>query len=47
MPEVQEVFRMATQKVGPDPGAMERQHREQRRRTTRRKAGVYGLWRRS
>jgi len=43
MPEVQEVFRMATQKVRPDPGAMERQHREQRRRTMRRKAGVYGL----
>ncbi|HEX6398869.1 MAG TPA: hypothetical protein VF108_00185 [Actinomycetota bacterium] len=43
MPEVQEVFRMATQKVRPDPGAMERQFREQRRRTTRRKAGAYGL----
>ncbi len=43
MPEVQEVFRMATQKVKPDPGAMERQFRGQRRRTTRRKAGVYGL----
>jgi hypothetical protein len=43
MPEVQEVFRMATQKVRPDPGAMERQFREQRRRTMRRKAGVFGL----
>jgi hypothetical protein len=43
MPEVQEVFRMATQKIGPDPGAMERQLREQRRRATRRKAGVYAL----
>ena len=43
MPEVREVFRMATQKVKPDPGAMERQFRGQRRRTTRRKAGVYGL----
>jgi Tol biopolymer transport system component len=43
MPEVQEVFRMATQKVKPDPGAMERQLRGQRRRTARRKAGVYGL----
>ena len=32
-----------TQKVRPDPGAMERQFREQRRRTTRRRAGVYGL----
>lgn len=43
MPEVQEVFRMATQKVRPDPGALERQHGEQRRRTIRRKMGVYGL----
>jgi hypothetical protein len=43
MPEVQEVFRMATQNVRPDPGALERQNREQRRRSTRRKAGVYGL----
>jgi hypothetical protein len=43
MPEVQEVFRMATQKIRPDPGAMERQFREQRRRSTRRKAGVFGL----
>lgn len=43
MPDVQEVFRMATQKVGPDPGALERQHRNQRQRSTRRKAAVYGL----
>lgn len=43
MPEVQEVFRMATQKVRPDPGFVERQHGEQRRRTVRRKMGVYGL----
>jgi Tol biopolymer transport system component len=43
MPEVQEVFRMATQKVRPDPGALERQHRNQRQRSTRRKAAVYGL----
>jgi hypothetical protein len=43
MPEVQEVFRMATQKVRPDPGALERQQRGQRRRTIRRKVGVYGL----
>ena len=27
MPEVEEVFRMATQKVRPDPGALERQNR--------------------
>jgi Tol biopolymer transport system component len=43
MPEVEEVFRMATQKVRPDPGALERQNRGQRRRNNRRKAGVYVL----
>jgi Tol biopolymer transport system component len=43
MPDVQEVFRMATQKVRPDPGALERQFRDQRRRTIRRKAGGYAL----
>jgi hypothetical protein len=43
MPDVQEVFRMATQKVGPDPGALERQYRDQRQRTFRRKAGAYAL----
>jgi hypothetical protein len=43
MPEVEEVFRMATQKVRPDPGALERQNRGQRRRSNRRKASVYAL----
>lgn len=43
MPEVQEVFRMATQKVHPEPGALERQHRGQRRRTAQRKASVYAI----
>jgi Tol biopolymer transport system component len=43
MPEVEEVFRMATQKVRPDPGAIERQNRAQRRRNNRRKAAVYLL----
>jgi hypothetical protein len=43
MPEVQEVFRMATQKVRPDPGALERQHRNQRWQVTKRKGGVYAL----
>jgi len=43
MPEVEEVFRIATQKVRPDPGALERQNRGQRRRATRRKVGVYAL----
>jgi Tol biopolymer transport system component len=40
---VQEVFRMATQKVRPDPGAMERQNRTQRRRSVTRRAGGYAL----
>jgi hypothetical protein len=43
MPDVQEVFRMATQKVRPDPGALERQHRNQRWQVTKRKGGVYAL----
>jgi hypothetical protein len=43
MPEVQEVFRLATQKVKPDPGALERQYRDQRSRVTRKKTGVYAL----
>jgi hypothetical protein len=43
MPEVQEVFRMATQKVKPDPGALERQYRDQRSRVARKKTGVYAL----
>jgi Tol biopolymer transport system component len=30
MPEMQEVFRLATNKVKPDPNALERQHRRQR-----------------
>jgi dipeptidyl aminopeptidase/acylaminoacyl peptidase len=43
MPDVQEVFRMATQKVRPDPGALERQNRDQRRRSVTRRAGGYAL----
>jgi hypothetical protein len=43
MPEVQEVFRMATQKVRPDPGAMERQSKNQRRRSARQRAGGYAV----
>jgi len=40
MPEVQEVFRLATNKVQPDPNALERQYRRQRRlaRQSRRRA---------
>jgi hypothetical protein len=43
MPEVQEVFRMATQKVRPDPNALERQHRSQQRHVARQKAAVFVL----
>lgn len=43
MPEVQEVFRMATQKVRPDPGALDRQHHDQRWRVTKKKTAVYAL----
>jgi TolB protein len=43
MPEIQEVFRMATQKVRPDPEALDRQHRGQRRRVTQKRAAVYAL----
>lgn len=34
---------MATQKVGPDPGALERQHQFQRRTTTRRKLAAFAV----
>lgn len=34
---------MATQKVRPDPGALERQHRDQRWRVAKRKTAVYAL----
>jgi len=43
MPEIQEVFRMATQKVRPDPEALDRQLRGQRRRVARKRAAVYAL----
>ena len=35
---MQEVFRVATQKVRPDPGLLERQQEQQRRHTTWRRA---------
>ena len=41
MPDVQEVFRMSTQKVRQDPGAMERQHRRQRKADRNRKLGTF------
>jgi hypothetical protein len=43
MPDIQDVFRMSAQKVKPDPGALERQHRGQRRRSLQRKAETYAL----
>jgi len=43
MPDMKEVYEMVTQQTPPKPGALERQNRKQRRRSTRRKAGVYGL----
>ena len=43
MPDVQEVFRMATQKVRPEPGFIDRQHENQRRQSRRRKAGALTL----
>jgi hypothetical protein len=43
MPDVQEVFRMATQKVRPDPGARERQGQTQRRQVVKQRAGGYAL----
>jgi hypothetical protein len=41
MPDVEEVFRMATQKVKPDPGALERQFQGQRRRARNRRIGGF------
>lgn len=43
MPELQEVFQMATQKVRPDPGARERQRQAQRHRAARRKVGTIAV----
>jgi hypothetical protein len=43
MPDVQEVFRMTTQKVRPDPEALERQHREQRWHVAKKRIGAYAL----
>ena len=43
MPEVQEVFHMATQKVRPDPDALERQHRDQRQHAVKQKVAVFAL----
>ncbi|HEV8563936.1 MAG TPA: hypothetical protein VGR41_03395 [Actinomycetota bacterium] len=43
MPEVQEVFRMATQKVRPDPGFVDRQYDHRRMRERKRKIGALAV----
>ncbi len=43
MPDVQEVFRMATQKVRPEPGFVDRQFKEQRRRSRNRRFGTLAM----
>lgn len=43
MPDVQEVFRMATQKVRPEPGFVDRQFKQQRRRNRSRKIGALAI----
>jgi Tol biopolymer transport system component len=43
MPDVQEVFRMSTQKVRPDQGFTQRQEFRQRRRVRNRKIGTYAV----
>ena len=43
MPDVREVFRMATQKIRPDEGFVDRQLEAQRRRSRNRKVGAIGL----
>lgn len=43
MPDVQEVFRVSTQKIRPEPEALERQHGLQRRTSRNRKTGTFAL----
>jgi Tol biopolymer transport system component len=43
MPEVQEVFRMVTEKAKLDPGALDRQHTRQRRRSMGKRLGAYAV----
>jgi Tol biopolymer transport system component len=43
MPDVQEVFRMSTQKVRQEPGAMDRQHTRQRKAARNRKLGTFAV----
>ena len=43
MPEPQEVFRMATQKVRPDPGFVDRQYDHRRKQERKRKIGAFAV----
>ena len=43
MPEPQEVFRMATQKVRPEPGFVDRQHDHRRKQERKRKIGAFAV----
>ena len=43
MPEVQEVFRMTTEKVRPDAGFVDRQNEQQRKQERRRKIGAFAV----
>lgn len=43
MPEMQEVFRMATQKVHQDPGALDRQVEKQRKTARNRRVGAFAV----
>ncbi len=43
MPDMKEVYEMVTQQTPPKPDALERQHREQRRLSTKRQVGAYAL----
>jgi hypothetical protein len=43
MPELQEVFRMTTQKIRPEPGFIDRQHEHRRRQQRRRKIGALSV----
>ncbi len=43
MPDVREVFDMVTQKAGPEPGALQRQGKKQRKRARNQKVAVIGV----
>jgi hypothetical protein len=43
MPDVQEVFRMTTQKIRPDPGFVDRQYDHRRKQQRKRKIGAFAV----